>query len=486
MVPRTRFEEPTQEPGFLVFSLLKFFYRSNLVIMPENSRFKKNVCSRQRTVAIAAGLFTAFSISGLAIFEGYSQSARLGQYERVKVLLEASTVRVGIESGLNEKMSLERGLVAFVASNPRLDAAQYADYAEALIADDPIIKNLALLEGTTIKFVHPYEPNKAAIGKDLALVPEQADAVLKAMTTRDPIVSGPFELVQGGIGLVSRMGIFPVGPDGPRYWGQASVVVDSEEIFRRAGLASHPDISFTLRSRNPAEENTLIFGEQSILDGNPITLEINLPGVSWVLDAVPKDGWKLFRWLSFLVSSIGSVIGSVAGLAVYSLILTRAALREMAYHDHLTGLPNRSLFWDRLGVAIQSAERDHRKISICMVDLNGFKAINDNFGHAAGDRLLTSVASRMLAALRKSDTVARIGGDEFAVIALVDSESGVEEVAARLVSCFKEPFDLGVTNQLSSASIGSALFPEDGNNVEALLAAADHRMYGQKRSVRSR
>ncbi len=450
--------------------------------MREDARSRTTVCTAQKTTAIVAGILITICISTLAIFEGYSQSARLMQYERVKVLLEASTVRVGIESGLNEKMSLERGLVAFVASNTLLDAAQYAAYAEALVVDDPIVKNLALLEGTTIKFVHPYEANKAAIGRDLALVPDQAGAVLQAMTTRDPIVSGPFELVQGGTGLVSRMGIFPVGPEGPRYWGQASVVVDHEEIFRRAGLVNHPDISFTLKTRELAQGKPLIYGNESIIGKDPITLEINLPGVSWVLDAVPKGGWKHFHYLSFLVAVIGSAVGCVAGFAIYSLIMTRAALREMAYHDQLTELPNRSLFWDRLNVAIKIAERESTKINICMVDLDGFKAINDNFGHAAGDQLLMAAAIRMSAVLRKSDTVARLGGDEFAVIAPVDGDSGVVEIASKLASCFKEPFDIGVVNRPVNASIGSALYPDDGNNVEALLAAADHRMYSQKRA----
>ncbi len=186
--------------------------------MREDDRKQATVYTTQKTTAVFAGIFIAISVSALAIFEGYSQSARLRQYERVKVLLEASTVRVGIESGLNEKMSLERGLVAFVASNPGLDAAQYAAYAGALVIEDPIVKNLALLEGTTIKFVHPYDANKTAIGKDLALVPDQAAAVLLAMSTRDPIVSGPFELVQGGTGLVSR----PCGNIPPCWLGQSS------------------------------------------------------------------------------------------------------------------------------------------------------------------------------------------------------------------------------------------------------------------------
>jgi len=435
-------------------------------------------------LAAVVGLAAFIGICTLFLLAGVSQGARLAQFERVRILLEASTIRMAIESGLNERISLERGIVAFVAADPTLDAEEYAAFAKALLMNDPAIKNLALIEGTTIKYVYPYEQNKAAIGMDLGQIPEQAEAVYRAMRSKDPIVSGPHELVQGGVGIVSRMGIFPAGPDGSRYWGQASVVVDSDEILRRAGAFEHPGLLFLLGSKpGSMAGSSILYGDAEILDKDPVMLEIMLPGgSSWSLAALPRGGWKTFRWLSAVVTALGVTIGALAGFAIYSLMTTRAALRELAYHDQLTELPNRSLFWDRLRVEANRAERDGASVCVCMIDLDDFKSVNDDHGHEAGDKLLAEAAARMSAAIRKSDTVARLGGDEFAVIAPIDGPGGVEEVRSRLGACFVEPFNLGVVVRTSGASIGCAVYPDDGTDVEAVLATADHRMYQQKRS----
>ena len=451
--------------------------------MHENGAHPEENTGRQRVQATLWGLLAFLGIAGLSVFTGFSQVAKLAQFDRVRVLLEASTVRTKLESGLNERISLERGIVAFVASDPCIDEKEYTAFAGALMIDDPVIKNLALLEGTTIKYVYPFEPNKSAIGKDLALIPEQAESVNRAMASREPIVAGPYTLVQGGVGIVSRMGIFPVGPDGPSYWGQASVVIDSEAIFRNAGASDHPDLLFMLGAiTGPGTAPTVIHGDVSVMDGDPVVLGVNLPGLSWSLSAVPRDGWKSHLGLASTVAAIGIVIAVVAGAAIRGLLTTKAALKELAYHDHLTELPNRSLFWDRLHVEASRTERDGSSIFIYMIDLDDFKQVNDDYGHEAGDRLLAQAAKRMSDVIRKSDTVARLGGDEFAVIAPNDGGCGVEELADRLRGCFKEPFDLGLVVHTSVASIGSAIFPDDGPDVEAVLATADHRMYAEKRA----
>ncbi len=432
-----------------------------------------------RTKAAIAGFMAFVGVSALFIAAGLSQASRLAQHERSRVLLESSTVRVAIESGLNERISLERGVVAFMAANPLVDDERYAEFAAQIVLNDDVIKNLAVLEGTTIRFVYPYEPNKAAVGVDLGAVPEQARSVRLSMTSRDPVVSGPHELVQGGVGVISRMGIFTAGRDGPEYWGQASIVVDSQEILARAGVTDHPSLVF-LVTTGSSEGSSVLYGDPSILERDPVVLDVVLPGAQWSLAAMPGDGWNTFRNLAAAISAIGLVISAFVGVAIHGLLTTRSALKELAYHDQLTELPNRALFWDRLRVEAYRAERDGTSVCLCMVDLDGFKAVNDDLGHEAGDRLLAGVAARISAAIRKSDTVARLGGDEFAVIASVADQTGVEEVQERLRSCFLDPFDLGSATRAAKASIGCALYPGDGPDVEAVLAEADRRMYRVK------
>jgi len=155
--------------------------------------------------------------------------------------------------------------------------------------------------------------------------------------------------------------------------------------------------------------------------------------------------------------------------------------RQLAYHDTLTGLPNRRLLDDRLHLAIAQASRRDQRLAVMVVDLDNFKIINDSAGHAVGDLVLVSVARRLQAAIRASDTVARLGGDEFVVI-LPDIEStSAAMVAEKITSSLAAPVDAGGKQYLLGGSVGLAIYPEDGTSARALLAKADAAMYQAKR-----
>lgn len=158
-------------------------------------------------------------------------------------------------------------------------------------------------------------------------------------------------------------------------------------------------------------------------------------------------------------------------------------LRHMAHHDALTGLPNRPLFYDRLDVALRRAHRDRELVALLYLDLDDFKDINDTWGHHAGDLVLVQVARRLLDCVRESDTVARMGGDEFTVLLTNIAEPGAAEIAVEKIRrAMAEPFDLGETSTRLTASIGVAVHPVDGEDAETLLRRADAGMYGMKRT----
>jgi diguanylate cyclase (GGDEF)-like protein/PAS domain S-box-containing protein len=158
-----------------------------------------------------------------------------------------------------------------------------------------------------------------------------------------------------------------------------------------------------------------------------------------------------------------------------------ARIRHLAHHDALTGLPNRTLLADRLGVAIAHARRNRGKVGVLMLDLDHFKTINDSLGHHIGDELLEAVASRLRACLRQCDTAARLGGDEF-VIALSDVKTSqdAETVAEKVLQAIQEPFQIEGRNLHVGTSIGISIFPGDGEDAGALLQAADTAMYSAK------
>jgi diguanylate cyclase (GGDEF)-like protein len=165
---------------------------------------------------------------------------------------------------------------------------------------------------------------------------------------------------------------------------------------------------------------------------------------------------------------------------------TREEWRNLAYHDDLTGLPNRSLLLDRLGLAIAHSRRQASHLALVFLDLDDFKSVNDSFGHGTGDRLLVELATRVRASVRAGDTVARFGGDELVV--LLDSVTGAEDaahVAAKVLAAVQAPFRLDGHEIRIAASIGVSVYPGDGTSPDELVSRADAAMYRDKRRERA-
>jgi diguanylate cyclase (GGDEF)-like protein/PAS domain S-box-containing protein len=160
-------------------------------------------------------------------------------------------------------------------------------------------------------------------------------------------------------------------------------------------------------------------------------------------------------------------------------------LSDMATHDPLTGLPNRLLLSDRLSVGLAQAQRRDTRLAVMMLDLDRFKTVNDTFGHGVGDELLRAAGERLISLIRKSDTVARIGGDEFVVLLLqIDKMGDAIRVAQKILGTFRKPFVLDAYQIRISTSIGIAIYPEDGKDVETLFKNADTAMYWAKEQGR--
>ncbi|MGQ0508973.1 MAG: diguanylate cyclase domain-containing protein [Betaproteobacteria bacterium] len=163
--------------------------------------------------------------------------------------------------------------------------------------------------------------------------------------------------------------------------------------------------------------------------------------------------------------------------------LSEARIQRVAHHDSLTGLPNRLLFNDRLQQALAQAKRNSRQFALLYLDLDRFKPVNDSFGHAIGDELLVNAGARLLRQVRESDTVARIGGDEFAVIlADVARRDDAEAVARKIAAAIAAPFQLDDRRRRVEigTSVGIAVYPADAQDADALVKFADRAMYRAK------
>lgn len=162
-----------------------------------------------------------------------------------------------------------------------------------------------------------------------------------------------------------------------------------------------------------------------------------------------------------------------------------ATIRFQAHHDQLTGLPNRTLFKDRLIMVLAQARRQNKRAAIMFIDLDRFKIVNDSLGHATGDRLLRAVGERLKTSLREGDTLARLGGDEFVVLLpQIDRREDAAAVARKIIETIVPPFTIDRREMYIGASIGISVFPDDGDNEDSLIKKADIAMYSVKNDTR--
>jgi diguanylate cyclase (GGDEF)-like protein/PAS domain S-box-containing protein len=182
----------------------------------------------------------------------------------------------------------------------------------------------------------------------------------------------------------------------------------------------------------------------------------------------------------------GQVTGAV--IVFHDVSMARAMVLQMSHlaqHDVLTDLPNRSLLTDRLTQAISLARRNHNQLAVMFLDLDGFKHINDSLGHAVGDKLLQSVADRLSACVRKSDTVSRQGGDEFVILLPVVAHAADAAIsAAKIITELKNPLGIGDHHLRVTVSIGLSTYPDSGEDADTLIKNADTAMYHAKQSGR--
>ncbi len=198
-----------------------------------------------------------------------------------------------------------------------------------------------------------------------------------------------------------------------------------------------------------------------------------------------KDGTPYAEWLSIyqIQNSAGEVTNYVGiFIDITEQIKTQERIHKLAFYDALTGLPNRSLFMDRLTHAMDKADRNDSKVALLFLDLDNFKTINDTLGHQTGDLLLQALTRKLKSMLSHSDTFARLGGDEFTlIIEDVEDIRDVMMLARRLLDVFEHPFSLPDDKELfTSASIGICVYPDDGESLHDLMRNADTAMYRAK------
>ncbi|MCU7922415.1 MAG: sensor domain-containing diguanylate cyclase [Candidatus Thiodiazotropha sp. (ex Dulcina madagascariensis)] len=352
------------------------------------------------------------------------------------------------------------------------------------------IRNIGLARNNVITHLFPLAGNEAALGLEYEKVPAQWPAIKQAIDLGGTMVAGPVALVQGGQAFIARTPIYaredlrerPVARE-PAYWGIASIVIDIPTLFDSAGIAPEIDgIQYALRGKDATgARGEMIFGDPALFTAGPVLQSVLLPNGTWQMGALPVGGWQASRggfWQPRLAGWLGAL---VIGFLIAALLRARETNKSLALHDHLTGLPNRRLLAERFEQMTARSHRSGKGFGIYYIDLDGFKGVNDRFGHKVGDGLLVEAAKRMQAGIRATDTVARIGGDEFIVLADAIEDSRVSrQVADHLLSNLQGEVDVDGYRLTLHASVGSVLYPGEGKNLDQLLKAADLKMYQVK------
>lgn len=279
---------------------------------------------------------------------------------------------------------------------------------------------------------------------------------------------------------------------------QINVYVDSLPILVYE-LQNRPIANAQLEVLDDAPGQDLFFGVRSDWQPLVVTLNKGIDNITQSQQNQLRNKWYGYElqtgWSDEELIQIALKVGSGV-ILVFLLIAFRNSrlrrevklrkdaekrIRYVATHDELTGLPNRKLLSDRLDQAILQAERSNKAFAVMFLDLDGFKQINDQFGHEVGDELLIHASQRMQSLLRRSDTVCRYGGDEFVILLpTTPTTSAALAVARKLVVHIARPYQIGTHMLEVSTSIGVSLFPQHGSDENALLRAADKAMYAAK------
>ena len=312
---------------------------------------------KRRSLHLAAALLV---FCGLALSAYLAEKINREQFasaERAEVLHGLTVLRDGLETNLTSDIQLVRGLISVIALTPDLDQRRFDIAVQPLFSGRTQLRNIVAAPDMVIRLVHPIKGNEKAIGLDYREVPAQFDAVERARLTRQIVLAGPLNLVQGGVGIVARLPVYlSDSTDQEKFWGIVSAVIDVEKLFASSGL--HDDklpIEIAIRGRDAkGPDGEVFFGRPELFDAKPVLASIYLPEGSWQIAATPKGGWKAepdnrwslrlgFALIALMVSAAFLALGRALSRASRATERAEASRRQLS--ATLENTPNMAVQW---------------------------------------------------------------------------------------------------------------------------------------------
>lgn len=435
---------------------------------------------------LISGLWLSLALGAAST---YLLEARWRLQERLEAQFALGNLRDRLDRELGNVLAMPETMAVFIAAQGGLQPELLEQVSARLLATNSHLRVVGVAPGDVVSMVYPRAGNEKALGLDYRTVPAQGESVERARRTRRTVVAGPIDLVQGGRGLASRTPVFVRDGGGERYWGVLSLLVDADGVFRAVGFdGEEGHFAFAARGTDEwGHPGKAFAGHAEVFDKRAETVRYSLPGGRvWVLGAVPRKGWGHLAQTPLPIYLLPLFAAMLMGGLSYALAASHQRVLAQAMQDQVTGLANRRLFNDRLHLAIAGARRYGRQGALLLIDLDRFKPVNDSHGHAAGDTVLRLVGQRLQGLARDSDTVARVGGDEFALI-LPELANAADAVALaeRVLQALSDPFVLSRNQSVGiGACVGVALFPKGQEAPAGVFARADQALYRGKRGGR--
>lgn len=372
-------------------------------------------------------------------------------------------------------------LDVIVRSNPS-NIETVETYAEMILEKHDSIENIAVAPDGVVQYIYPDGQNQLAVGHDLIKDPQRYPYIKKAIDEKSTVIQGPVEAIQGGIFLFNRKAIFMTENGQERFWGLCVVTINFDKLMANSGITLD-DEEYLLALNVPAVvgENDFFWGDSTIIEKEAISHPISIGDQEWELFIYPRIGWtdNESNWFG-----IEAADGLYLQLSIILFIfvlwhLNRYAQQaEAAKVDLLTGTLNKNTFKKYV---VRNLKKKKNRQALIIIDINKFKAINDTYGHLAGDRVIKEMAHRLTKVLRGKDLVSRWGGDEFVVyVDDLESQCDIEKIIKRIHREVAHPFQIDEILIQVDVSTGYACYPDDGIHYQELYKKADHKMYANK------
>ena len=441
---------------------------------------QRRVSTKKQSLLVPLLVFFISAIIVSFVISRLWFAGRESQKSHAKNLIQQ--IAYNFQNTMNEFFDITHFWQSYI-SKSNGDVIQFDSIAESIYSACSCIESIQLAPMGVITYSYP--PVSDFERTNLFNDPVHRDDANYARLTQFSTVSGPFPQRRGGTGLTIRTPIYLTNNGKDVFWGFSIVTLRTEGIFKEANMPNlrEDNYNYQLKMINTfkGKLSTVHCSTYNTLK-DPVSHTFAISNTAWTLSVTPVNGWNNYSILIFelFVGFVFTVLVTFTSASLWPLIRQESTFKKLSYIDNLTKLHNSRKFYETLS----ELHQEEQPFAILYIDLNGFRPINDTYGHRSGDELLMIVAKKLKNCIREGDEVFRIGGDEFAILVPNQiSIMGLSNLVQRIKASVERQTALGNATIQISAAIGYARYPQDGNTFEGIVQTAEEMMSTDKKNM---